>query len=82
MQSRIALCLTVALACTCSATAIAGAHREVDPTLEGLKITATRDGTFTLSGLANSEAAAQRAIEIDGVKQVHSRLTVAQRTHR
>ena len=45
---------------------------------------AAPDGTLTLSGQANSQAAAQRAIEIArdsaGVKRVENRLTIAHRT--
>jgi hypothetical protein len=86
MHTRIVLCVAAAVVCACAATAVAATHREGDPTLEGLKVTAARDGTITLSGQANSQAAAQRTIEIardsDGVKRVESRLTVAHRTHR
>lgn len=85
MSSRTVLCVAAALVCACAATAAAGPHYEGDPTLEGLKVTAARDGTLTLSGQANSRAAAQRTIEIardsDGVKRVESRLTVAHRTN-
>jgi osmotically-inducible protein OsmY len=83
MQVRIVLCTTVALACVCAASAAAGTHRGGNPTLEGLKVTAARDGTLTLRGRASSSAAAQRTIEIargsDGVKRVESRLTIAHR---
>jgi hypothetical protein len=87
MQARITLCIAaVALVCACAATAVAATPRDGDPTLEGLKLTAARDGTLTLSGRASSQAAARRAIEVardsDGVKRVDSRLTVAHRTHR
>jgi osmotically-inducible protein OsmY len=86
MNFRIVLCVAVALTCACAATAAAGPHRDSDPTLAGLKVTAARDGTLTLSGQANSQAAADRTVAIaresDGVKRVESRLTIAHRTHR
>jgi hypothetical protein len=84
MHARIFLCLSVALVCTCAATAAAAPPREGDPTLEGLKVTAASDGTLTVSGQANSKDAAQRTIEIardsDGVKRVQSSLTVVRHT--
>jgi BON domain-containing protein len=84
MHTKVVLCVSAALVCTCLATAAASPPREADPTLEGLKVTATSDGTLTLSGQANSKEAAQRTIEIardsDGVKRVQSSLTVVRHT--
>jgi BON domain len=78
--------VTVALMGVCGVTAAAGPPPEADPTLRDLKVTAARDGSLTLSGQANSQAAAQRTIQIardsDGVKRVQSRLTVVHRAHR
>ena len=86
MHTRIVVPVAAALLCTCAATAVAAPHRDGDPTLEDLKVTATRDGTLTLSGQASSKDAAQRTIEIardsDGVKRVESSLTVVHHAKR
>ena len=86
MHTRIVLLMNAALACAVAATPAGAATRVGDPTLEGLKITAERDGTLTLRGRANSRAAAQRALAIaqgsDGVKRVYNRLTIVHRTVR
>jgi hypothetical protein len=83
MYGRICVCIVAALVCAGAATALAGPH-EAPATLDGLRLTSARDGTVTLSGQANSRAAAQRAVEIargsDGVKRVDSRLTVVRQT--
>jgi len=84
MSARIITCVSVALLCTGAATAAAGPQPAGDPTLQDLKITAASDGTLTLSGQANSKAAAERTVAIardsDGVKRVQSTLTVVRQS--